>query len=679
MRKYSPIFFLVLIVLSTISLGAQEKKYPDRLKRSDSYLGIHFDFHAGDDCTEIGKTVTQEMVASIIDQVKPDYIQVDCKGHRGLSSYPTKVGNQAPGFVKDALKIFREVTAEKGVALYCHYSGVLDNESVKQHPQWAILGPDGEIGGINGGVTSVFGPYVDELLIPQLKELNDLYQIDGVWIDGECWGMERDYRPEVVERYKRITGNQDIPKTPEDPDWHDYSQFFREGFRQYVNHYVDELHAYNPQFQLASNWAYSSFMPEPVTIDVDFLSGDITPNNSINAARLESRILAQQGVPWDLMAWSFSINWSDPGAFQSAKSTIQLKQEAAEVLSQGGGFQVYFNQRRDASVVLSDMKSMSEIAKFCRERQPFCHQSVPLPQIGLILSTDAHYKKLNRLFQASYGEMDGVKGTLQILLENQHVVDVVMEQNLEEDMNRYPLLIYPEWETITPNLKQRLIQYVEKGGNLLVTGPVTSQLFEEELGVELLDSAKINTNHLCHNEQLASVKSLSQRVKLGDDVIPFGRIYGDKQRTGNYETAGSIRELGKGKIAGIYLNVGARYLNGKVTVTRDYMNDLVEILFPDPMVRVHGSRFVDLTLNRIGGTLAVNLVNTAGPHANSDVYVYDEIPSIGPLTVVVKLDHKPARVSLEPSKQEPDWQYADNQLTVTLPRLELYEIIWIEE
>lgn len=109
--------------VATLSLLAETgslldpPQYPKRLKRADSFLGIHFDFHAGPDCNQIGKNTTREMVEAIIDQVKPDYLQIDCKGHPGLSSYPTKVGNPAPGFVGDPLKIWRQVTAERGVAL----------------------------------------------------------------------------------------------------------------------------------------------------------------------------------------------------------------------------------------------------------------------------------------------------------------------------------------------------------------------------------------------------------------------------------------------------------------------------------------------------------------------------------------------------------------------------------
>jgi hypothetical protein len=32
-------------------------------------------------------------------------------------------------------------------------------------------------------------------MIPQLKEAIEKYDIDGVWVDGDCWGAEPDYSP----------------------------------------------------------------------------------------------------------------------------------------------------------------------------------------------------------------------------------------------------------------------------------------------------------------------------------------------------------------------------------------------------------------------------------------------------------------------------------------------------
>jgi len=98
------------------------------LKRADSFFGIHFDFHATENNKEIGKTFTAEMIDSFLTIVKPDFVQVDCKGHPGYTSYPTKVGNPPSGYTKDILKIWREVTARHNVALYVHYSGIMEKK-----------------------------------------------------------------------------------------------------------------------------------------------------------------------------------------------------------------------------------------------------------------------------------------------------------------------------------------------------------------------------------------------------------------------------------------------------------------------------------------------------------------------------------------------------------------------
>jgi hypothetical protein len=83
------------------------------------------------------------MIDSLLTLVKPDYIQIDCKGHAGYSSYPTRVGHQAGGFVKDPIKLFREVTDRHNIALYVHYSGVWDEAALKSNPHWSRIDNNG--------------------------------------------------------------------------------------------------------------------------------------------------------------------------------------------------------------------------------------------------------------------------------------------------------------------------------------------------------------------------------------------------------------------------------------------------------------------------------------------------------------------------------------------------------
>ena len=155
--------------------------------------------------------------------------------------------------------------------------------------------------------TSVFGPYVDKLMIPQLRELAGDYGVDGVWVDGDCWAhdarLRRGGRPRVLRADRRRSRAAQGRRTATGTSgWISN----REGFRRYLRHYVDELKASHPDFQVISNWAFSDHMPEPVTAGVAALSGDFSPDDSVNSARFAGRCLENQGRPWDLMSWSFS-------------------------------------------------------------------------------------------------------------------------------------------------------------------------------------------------------------------------------------------------------------------------------------------------------------------------------------------------------------------------------------
>ena len=177
---------ILALIISFLSLNAFSQN-PRKLRREESFFGVHFDLHAQEDIMDAGRSLTNEMVDTFLKKVRPDFIQIDCKGHPGISSYPTKFGYPVKGFQKDPLKLWREITEKNNVGLYMHYSGVWDAKAAKEHPNWAMTKASGEK---NTQKMSFLSPYLDSILIPQLKELSCAYNVDGAWIDGDCWAVE---------------------------------------------------------------------------------------------------------------------------------------------------------------------------------------------------------------------------------------------------------------------------------------------------------------------------------------------------------------------------------------------------------------------------------------------------------------------------------------------------------
>ena len=653
-----------LMTLSSDGMAAE----PHRLRRSDAFLGIHFDFHAGPDCNEVGKNTTREMVENILRQVHPDYLQIDCKGHPGLSSYPTKVGNQAPGFVGDPLKLWRQVTAEQGVSLYMHYSGVWDSEAIRQHPDWGVVNANGSV---NGNATSFYSPYADRLLLPQLRELAGDYGVDGAWVDGECWASAPDYRTQAVEAFQSKTGIATAPRKRTDPGWFEFLEFNRDLFRTYLRRNVAEMKRTHPKFEFCSNWAFTDHMPEPVSIPMDFLSGDYSPEDSVNSARLSARYLAEQGKPWDLMAWSFTTKPSKDG--RSEKTAIQLQREAAVVVALGGGFQAYFTQKRDGSIREERLPVMGEVAAFCRERQKVCHHAKPVPQIALLFSTHAHYRRVSGLFSR---DASRIAGTLNALLDGQHSVELTGEHHLRGRMQEYPLIIVAENQPLANEFKEELLNYARKGGNLLVVGAQNAVAFQEELGVSIANPERPAAElALRLGAESANLKAELAAATLGTSARALGAFTVTGGNTTPLPLA-SVAKLGKGRIAATYVTLGQAYFQNPTSSESALLSGLVRELFPRPLVEVSGSREVDVSLMTKAGLLNINLVNSSGPHRTEPIL--DTIPPTPPLSIALRTSKKPKSARLEPGGQPLPVAFAKGVATISVPPVPVHSIVVVD-
>ncbi len=660
------------ILLPLVAFALVTHLYAQPKKRADCFFGIHMDFHAGFADNQIGQTFTAATIDSFLTIVKPDFIQVDCKGHPGYSSYPTKVGSQTGGYTKDILKIWRQVTAKHNVALYVHYSGLKDIKAMHDHPNWARLSADGSRDPENA---AYFGGYADSLLIPQLKEISD-YGVNGAWIDGECWATYPDYSPQLLQQFRQQTGITTVPTQESDPHYNTFINFNRWAFRQYLRKYINAIHAYNPGFQITSNWSFSSLMPEPVDVDVDYLSGDVAGQNCVYNAAFQARCLALQGKPWDLMSWGFSYSFDGEGGIAGPKSLVQLQQEAAEVTAMGGGYQSYFTQNRDGSIKPWYFPLMAQLGSFCRARQPFCKGAEAIPQIGLLYSTHSMRTQTNQVYGWNVKQLEG---NLAMLMDGQHNVEILMDHQLLKNIQQYPLIIIPEFTGLDTALKARVLQYVQQGGNVLVTGADAVAAFKPQLGVEFTGSPVNKSIYLGLNGQLTVTKASIQAVKPLPGTDTIGQFYTtDDLRFGTGNPVATIARLGKGKIAAIYASLGQAYYTYMASGYVNLMDAVVAHLMPAPLATVTGSSYVHTALNQKGSRWYVHIINTAGNHFNNKVYQYASIPATPALTLTLRPGKPVKNIVLQPENKKLAFTTQNGTTTVTLPPVQVASIVQVE-
>lgn len=662
--------------------------------RKDSFFGLHFDFHGKPMNGVIGANLKEEDIRELCRIVRPDFIQIDCKGHPGWASYPSKIGNALPEFAQDTLALWRKVTLEEDVALYLHYSGIYDIKYCTENPEQCSLGPDGNP---VPGAARPDGKYVDELLIPQFCEIVEKYGVNGFWVDGECWKVATDFRPETIAKFEKETGidlGGKLPATPNDPYYEEYREFGRELFRRYLRHYVDTLHAKFPDLEIASNWAFSDHMPEKVSVDVDFLSGDLNPENSLHSARYAARALALQGKPWDLMSWNFRWNVAKTSCCVP-KHPTQILQEAAAVIAMGGAYQNYIMQFKDGAPNMYEIANMKTLSDFVRARQDYCFRKDVKHEAALLLSTYDRARAPGGLYTRNGYEK--VFGLTALLCDIGCSLEILGEHNLEKLCDEFKMIVIPElYAGLEEKTVKLLLDYAKRGGKLLLCGKNTCRIFAkagapftvEELdenfprGILAYDNGFVDdaphtksyyftmdsNKYECGSIFCpCAIKSEGQTVA---DVIDSIRAEGP--------ALSSVIPYGSGVVATVGFDAGTQYLAAPQYTYRKLFDKLMHTLYT-PTVNIESAcGLVEIICLEDNGKLLVQLINGNGTHADVAYATDDHIPPALDVKLSIELNKKPEALLLQPEGKSLEFEWRDGRAFVCIDRLDIHSIIEVK-
>ena len=633
--------------------------------RKECFFGLHFDFHAmpGD---EVGSIIDIASIEEMLDATRPDMIQVDSKGHAGISSYMTEVGTHAEVMHMDVLKTWRELTEKRGICLYAHHSGLFDQLATKLHPDWARVDADGNP---TDGAVSAFSPYVDELLIPQILEMA-AYGVEGAWIDGDEWRCFVDYSHWALDAYYKETGSTHAPLPGED-GYDGYCAFCREGFRRYVARYVAAVKEKYPSFEITSNWMYTHTMPERRVVPIDFISGDYNCSNAVNDARVAARCILPQGLTWDLMAWGQNakpLSWETRN--RCTKEPEQLCQEAAVVLSLGGGFQ-FFNILYGTGGLVQRwaIPGWGEVAKFCRERQKYCFGAKSRADIAVIYP--AYYRD-QPLFTG--GAFHNLSGLVAMLSDAGFSADVINEADLAT-IDRYRVVLMPTADRYEEETVKRLDAFVRAGGTLIADGGI--RLPEKMSGVRFSEPVRRLVFPDCGG-RLTCLETECYPLSPTTATAVLDSYRGNYYYEPERDTAVTLNAYGKGKVACLAFSLSPVYSANVTYALKQFTKRLIAAVGYRAEVSVEGSDYADLTLMEKDGRIMANILNRAGEHNAVGVRTFREIPPTPPLTLRVRTATAPKSVTLRPEGIPLTAQKTDDGYTYTIDKIHIHSIAEIE-
>jgi len=650
------------------------------------FFGIHYDLHAGAKDTSLGAELTHDHMRQRLQQIGPDWIQCDCKGHPGYTSYPTKVGSPSPGIVNDALRIHADVCKELGIRLGMHYSGVIDQRACELHPEWRRVRADGTPD--ETGVTCRMSAYTDELMIPQLLEVIDEYDVDGFWVDGENWGSRPCWCDACCAEFKRRMGVDSIPTEAADEHWDAWLAFHRDLFAEHVRRCAEAVHARKPDCCYCSNWMYSIRQPDAVDVPIDYLSGDYSPNYGIDRAALEGRIFDshRHDRSWDLMAWGFTRNFRDPDSTSLMKPTLHLQQEMSEVVALGGAVMIYAKPQRTGWLVGWHHDVLADVAAFCRERQDLCFGTDSASETVVINNAPHFYAHNPPLFDYGTAERP-IEGAVQMLLETHHSTDLVVDTEAPDRVDRYKLIVVPEQTRLAGPLVDALERAANDGAVVLMTG---AHLATEQPG--LVGCAPEGERHdfkrgswgrarLATEGETFECNGAWQPVRPdpGTEIIARHTKPGPNADPDSQPIYVTRRPVGRGAVVAVHGAVFEDYVLSHDPRGRRWLRSLIDSQSIDFTVDVDAPPHLELIARRRDGRLLLNLVNRGAAEVISETRpIIDYLYSVQDIELSVRLPAVPARVTLEPDGAPLDFDYIDGRAVIEVPCIDVHGVVAID-
>jgi hypothetical protein len=668
----------------------------------ERYFGLHYDLHGNKDDTELGTRAQPELLVPMLELMNPDFVQTDCKGHPGYTSWFSKVAEASvpSGLTDDALMHWRAATRQLGLPLHCHYSGLWDSAAGSKHPEWAVKGPDGEATGAPFGASKdnatndimcPRGPYIDELLIPQFIELIDRYEIDGFWVDGEIWGAKPCYCDTCLDAWREESGETDAPVDVEDPRWSQWMGFVRRSFKTYVAKYCRAVHEHKPGVLVCSNWLQTFKDPGEPAVPTDWISGDNTWVWGLDQSRCEARFLSTRRKHWDIMIWAFysSGGLGNPQSPMTLKPVDMLAQEAGCLAAFGGNVQIYEHPPvRDGRLVEWRQQKLGEVGEFIKKRQALCTDTETIPQIA-VLHSEHHLQKTisgpNLLWNV---DTKPVEGAVYALLEHGYGVDILDEWALTPRIDDFPLVVIPEQDRMSDDMKDRLVEYVKAGGCALITGAGSYERF----GAEVI-GARVNGEETEYRFALESdmgdvpVYSDSWlRLECGTAtpclVAWDGTRLDDKKLDW---PAAVINRYGAGQIIYASTALFKYFAQNRYPGVRTLVGDLVALFGITFDIRVSVPVAVDVALRSKQGSdgntakTIVHLLNRSSGIPNQpNNGAIDDIPCIGPVTIRIKSSESPRKVYRAYESGGIEWRHDGNEIFIDVPAVRIHEAIVVE-
>ena len=674
-----------------------------------TYRQLHIDAHLAG-CPDVYKEFDAEAAARTIADAGFQSACYFAVCHGGYSYYPTKIGVVHPGLRRDFTGEMTAALKKRGLRTITYLKAGWDRQHHKLHPEWIYnRDPARKAGDPTGEEAQMClnSPWVDEVEIPQMKEILSLYSVDGYFLDivlhqyieSNC------YCQYCRQSFAREVGG-DMPTSDKDANAFAYRIWANRHLEAYMAKLQRELARVKPDVVIINNWAWMTRYPVNPPPYVRVINWDTPPPNtglySINFS-FEARYLASLGD----RSWSCHNTRGNTWGDYSLRDEAAFLQEVATLLAAGGrsllSDDAYPSGNPDPAV----FQLYKRVNERTRVLEPYLAGCRPVEDVAVLHSADSIWSKTP--LKPSPGWLAGpaydpVAGAHKALIEGHVQMGILNSDALREKLGRYKAVILPDQRILSSGECDAVRRFVEQGGAVIATHgtgtrdesgrPQADFALADVFGVRYCRTAEVARSFLRVKSPIPGfripamdiqVEGGHPQVELTSAKLLLELVSATGPKLAPVPTAEgpgvTLNQFGKGKAIYCAAPIFAAYLRAGTGVLRRLAMWMLDLVHPEDArtIALEGAPAnVELFYNQRGADRLVHLVNYAGDKREAGPPQMHEYVRVHGIRVRAKLNARPKRITAVPEGSPVSFEWRAPWAVFNAAPLAIHSVYLIE-
>ena len=407
------------------------------------------------------------------------------QSHVGHCYWKTATGHMhsALNGREDLIKQLIDKCRASGMAVVGYYSLIYNTYEEDRHPEWKLTNKDGKSSRENGGRYGLCCPNNAEyrkFVFAQIAEMLDYFELDGMFYDMLFWPYTC-YCDSCRDRYRKETGMEIPDENWNDPNWMTFYRKRYEWMGEFAMTVTKETKRINPNLSVEHNYAsgvagdWHNGAGEPVNEACDYTGGDLYGDLYNHSFTSKYYMNITKNPPFEYMTCRCA-NFLGQHTITKTKEALELE-IMLTCAHHGASFVI------DAIDPKGTMDSrvydrIGEIFDKHMKYEPYFTGS-HIADAAIYYSTVSRFNPDGQNFDSKTVSIS----TLKTLIEN-HVPSAVVSNGCTDKFNDYKFIFAPAVFEMSDCIADKLIAYVNNGGNLYLSGVTNPKLLKTLLDLE---------------------------------------------------------------------------------------------------------------------------------------------------------------------------------------------------